>query len=108
MILPNTAIAASTTTAIVETITPIQSASPLPPPLLPPSTIKEGTTTRIVRLSSGVQFSDVRVGSGPTVVVKKKAIGTVDKNTNDDNDSSAFKGIRRDDSILFDTRDEGR
>lgn len=77
---------------------------------------------RIVRLSSGMQFSDERVGSGP--VIKSTATNEEDpSSTATINDSNNFEGLepddpsvvlmhlkalRRDGSVLLDTFAEGK
>jgi hypothetical protein len=76
------------------------------------ATTSSSSSRRIVRLSSGLQFSDARIGSGPFVQKQqRKQEASNDDNTNTNNNSDVvlmhLKALRRDDSILFDTREEG-
>ena len=73
---------------------------------------------RIIRLSSGLQFSDIRVGSGPKVMAQQQQQSSA-RNNNDENNSADtttdtnnvvlmhVKALRQDNAVLFDTRAEG-
>lgn len=73
---------------------------------------------RIIRLSSGLQFSDARVGSGSLVkMISSSKKESNDQDDDDDNETDLddknvvlmhLKALRRDGSALFDTREEGR
>jgi len=78
---------------------------------------------RIIRLSSGLQFSDIRVGSGPKVMAQQQQQQQSPRNNNDENNSAEtttdtnnnnntvvlmhVKALRQDNAVLFDTRAEG-
>jgi len=70
---------------------------------------------RIVRLSSGLQFSDARVGSGPLLRITESSPTTTNNNNNNEglepDDPNIvlmhLKALRQDGSILFDTFEDG-
>ena len=83
----------------------------------PPPAADAASTARIVRLSSGLQFSDKRVGSGPPV---QGTASSDDNNTNngktdedpEPDDPSVvlmhLRALRRDGSVLLDTLEDGK
>lgn len=75
--------------------------------------------TRIVRLSSGLQFSDQRVGSGPFVLIPKMMDDSATTIKNTDNSEGLepddpsivlmhLRALKQDGSVLLDTFDEGK
>jgi hypothetical protein len=74
------------------------------------------TSTRIIRLSSGLQFGDQRVGSGPIIQIPKINPSPDTSSNNDDglepDDPSIvlmhLKALRRDGSVLLDTYEDNK
>jgi len=70
------------------------------------------TAPRIVRLSSGLQFSDARVGSGPEISIPPSNDNDNDgDNDNDENPGLLLlhvRALRKDGSVLLDTLENGR
>eukprot|EP00536_Pseudo-nitzschia_multiseries_P018305 jgi/Psemu1/55013/gm1.55013_g len=119
-----TAIAAATVLATTTTTTNADRPAAAP---------EQQRTRRIVRLSSGLQFSDARVGSGSPIVVAVRPVSSGNNNDNNDNNVATkdangqnavavgvqpppppppllmhLRALKRDGSVLLDTRDEGR
>ena len=80
--------------------------------------------SRIIRLSSGLQFSDQRIGSGPLVPIPKAIGGSSTTNRNNNQNSidnkddlepddpsivlMHLKALKQDGSVLLDTFEEGK
>jgi len=72
--------------------------------------------TRIIRLSSGLQFSDQRVGSGPLVPIPKTMDSTIKNMDNSEglepDDPNIvlmhLRALKQDGSVLLDTFEEGK
>lgn len=76
-----------------------------------------GSSTRIIRLSSGLQFSDQRVGSGPPIQTTGGLSSSSSSGSNtieglEPDDPTVvlmhLKAMRGDGSVLFDTFEEGK